>query len=440
MPSPSQLPSDQKEENKICVNRFITLILAKTNNTTLKFNEFGFSPTLEEGLDSMGFEEATPIQEKTIPVILEGKDIIACAQTGTGKTAAYLLPILNSIAENPQEKIHSLILAPTRELAIQIDQQVMGFGYFTGATSICVYGGGDGIGYEQQKRALQEGVNIIVATPGRLLAHMASGKIDFRHLENLVLDEADRMLDMGFHDDIMRIISALPKKRHSLLFSATMPPKIRTLAKKILHQPSEVNVAISKPSEGIDQQAYLVYDEHKMALIKHILDKPSYESIIIFASKKDIVKRLTKELIKKGIVAEGFHSDLEQAERENIMQRFKARRLRVLVGTDVISRGIDIVGISLIVNYDVPPDPEDYVHRIGRTARAATTGTAITFINDKDQNRFSRIERLIEKEVPKMPLPEGFAEGPAYTPKKGTAKKKPFRKKPFQKFKQIKGK
>lgn len=401
----------------------------------MKFTEFNFSPTLAEGLDSMGFEEATPIQEKTIPVILEGKDIIACAQTGTGKTASYLLPILNKIAENPREQINSLIIVPTRELAIQIDQQIMGFGYFTGATSICVYGGGDGMGYEQQKRSLQEGVNIIVATPGRLLAHMASGKVDFRYLEHLILDEADRMLDMGFHDDIMRIISALPKKRQSLLFSATMPPKIRTLAKKILEQPLEINVAISKPSEGIDQQAYLVYDEQKMELIKRILDNPAYESIIIFASKKEIVKRLTRELIKKGIVAEGFHSDLEQAQREDIMQRFKARRIRVLVGTDVISRGIDIVGISLVVNYDVPPDPEDYVHRIGRTARAATTGTAITFINDKDQNRFSRIERLIEKEVPKMDLPEGFMSGPAYEPKsRPNNKKNPNRKKPFRKF------
>lgn len=400
----------------------------------MRFTDFGFSSTLEEGLDSMGFEEATPIQEKTIPVILDGKDIIACAQTGTGKTASYLLPILNKIAENPREEIKSLILVPTRELAVQIDQQIMGFGYFTGATSICVYGGGDGRGYEQQRRAIQEGVNIIVATPGRLIAHMGSGKVDFSHLEHLILDEADRMLDMGFHDDIMRIISALPKRRQSLLFSATMPPKIRTLAKKILYQPLEVNVAISKPSEGIDQQAYLVYDEHKMELIKNILDNPSYESIIIFASKKDIVKRLTKELIKKGIVAEGFHSDLEQAQREDIMQRFKARRIRVLVGTDVISRGIDIVGISLVVNYDVPPDPEDYVHRIGRTARAATTGTAVTFINEKDQNRFSRIERLIEKEILKMPLPSSIAEGPLYAPRRGEKKKNTNRKKPFRKF------
>lgn len=372
----------------------------------------------------MGFEEATPIQEHAIPVILQQKDLIACAQTGTGKTASYLLPILNRIANNPQERINSLILVPTRELALQIDQQIMGFGYFTGATSICVYGGGDGIGYEQQKRAIRDGVNIIVATPGRLIAHISSGKFNFSDLETLVLDEADRMLDMGFLDDLMRIISYLPKKRQSLLFSATMPPKIRTLAKKILHDPAEINVAISKPSEGIDQQAYVVYDEQKIKLIKHILSNPVFESTIIFASKKEIVKRLTRELVKMGVVAEGFHSDLEQVQREEIMNRFKARRVAVLVGTDVISRGIDIVGISLVVNYDVPPDPEDYVHRIGRTARAATTGTAITFINDKDQNKFARIERLIEKEVPKHALPDGFGEGPAYTPNAKSKKKR----------------
>ncbi|WP_437922222.1 DEAD/DEAH box helicase [Sphingobacterium sp. LRF_L2] len=400
----------------------------------MKFTEFGFSETLEEGLDSMGFIEATPIQEQAIPVILNGKDLIACAQTGTGKTASYLLPILNQIAENPRESVHTIILVPTRELALQIDQQVMGFGYFTGATSICVYGGGDGMGYEQQKRAIREGVNIIVATPGRLLAHLSSGKFDFSHLQFLVLDEADRMLDMGFHDDIMRIISHVPQKRQSLLFSATMPSKIRTLAKKILQGPEEINVAISKPSEGIDQQAYLLYDDSKIPLIKHILENPSYESVIIFASKKDIVKQLTRELLKMGVSVEGFHSDLEQSQREEVMHRFKAKRLRVLVGTDVISRGIDIVGISLVVNFDVPPDPEDYVHRIGRTARAATTGTAITFINDKDQNRFARIERLIEQEIKKIDLPEGFPEGPAYDPKSKNKKKKPFnRKKKFNK-------
>lgn len=383
----------------------------------MKFNEFGFIPTLEEGLDSMGFVEATPIQEQTIPVILSKKDLIACAQTGTGKTASYLLPLLNMIGENPKEQINALILSPTRELALQIDQQVMGLGYFTGATSIAIYGGGDGMGYEQQSRALKEGVNIIVATPGRLIAHMASGKFDLSTLSYLVLDEADRMLDMGFYEDIIRIISALPIEKQTVLFSATMPPKMRALAKKIMVDPAEVSISISKPSQGIDQQAYLVYDEQKIKLIKHLLKNADYSSIIIFASKKDIVKKLAIDLARQGLQVEGFHSDLDQHQREDIMNRFKAKRLRVLIGTDVISRGIDVDGISLVVNYDVPPDPEDYVHRVGRTARAATTGTAITFINDKDQSRFGRIEKLIEAEVSKKPLPEGFAEGPVYDPK-----------------------
>ncbi|SKB37193.1 Superfamily II DNA and RNA helicase [Sphingobacterium nematocida] len=397
----------------------------------MRFDEFGFIPTLEEGLDTMGFVEATPIQEQTIPVILRDEDLIACAQTGTGKTAAYLLPILHKNGQEPQERVDTIVLVPTRELALQIDQQVMGLGYFTGTTSISIYGGGDGMGYEQQKRAIREGVNIIVATPGRLISHMASGKFDFSGLKHLVLDEADTMLDMGFYDDIIRIISYLPQKRQTLLFSATMPTKIRGLAKKILHNPTEINIAISKPSEGIDQHAYLVYDEHKNDLIRHILKDPKYSSVIVFASKKEIVKTLTKDLIKSGIAAEGFHSDLEQSEREDIMSRFRAKKLNVLVGTDVISRGIDIVGISLVVNYDVPPDPEDYVHRVGRTARAATTGTAITFINVKDQGKFALIEKLVEYEITKVPLPDGFAAGPEYTPKlksNNRNKRKPFNK------------
>lgn len=396
----------------------------------MRFTDFGLISTLEEGLDSMGFSEATPIQEQTIPVILQDKDLIACAQTGTGKTAAYLLPILHKIAKNPQDRVNTIILSPTRELALQIEQQIMGFGYFTGATSIAVYGGGDGMGYEQQKRAIREGVNVIVATPGRLISHMSSGKFDFSHLDHLVLDEADTMLDMGFYDDIVRIISYLPKKRQSLLFSATMPPKIRTLAKKILDHPVEINIAISKPSAGIDQRAYLVYDEQKNALIQQILNDPKYSTAIVFASKKDIVKTLTRELVKRGIKAEGFHSDLDQSTRESIMNKFRAQRVNVLIGTDVISRGIDIVGISLVVNYDVPQDPEDYVHRVGRTARADSTGTAITFVNVKDQRRFANIEHLVGYEVPKMPLPEGFSEGPTYSPnRKDHTEKKPFRKK-----------
>ncbi|QQD13025.1 DEAD/DEAH box helicase [Sphingobacterium sp. UDSM-2020] len=401
----------------------------------MKFTEFGLAPSLEEGLDSMGYEDATPIQEQAIPVVLQHKDLIACAQTGTGKTASYLLPVLHKIAEEQSDYINTLILVPTRELALQIDQQIMGLGYFTGATSIAVYGGGNGMDYEQQRTAIKEGANIIVATPGRLIAHLASGKLHFNKVKHFILDEADRMLDMGFHEDIMKIISFLPKKRQNLLFSATMPGKIRTLAKQILHDPTEINIALSKPSEGINQQVYMVYDDQKTALIQHILTNPTYTSTIIFASKKEFVKRLSTDLHKSGIAVEAFHSDLEQAHREDIMNRFKAKQINVLIGTDVISRGIDIVGISLVINYDVPPDPEDYIHRVGRTARAATTGTAITFVNQKDQPRFAKIEELIGSSIEKLDLPEGFSAGPAYDPTRySDQKKKPSKKKKFKKF------
>lgn len=383
----------------------------------MNFTEFGFTPQLEEGLESMNYAEATPIQQQAIPVILAQKDLIACAQTGTGKTASYLLPILHKLSARKTNYVNTLILAPTRELALQIDQQIMGFGYFTGATSVAVYGGGDGSGYEQQKRGIMEGANIIVATPGRLISHMSSGKFDFTKLEHLILDEADRMLDMGFYDDLIRIISYLPEKRQNLLFSATMPQKIRNLAKKILHDPTEINIALSKPSEGIKQQAYMVFDEQKVNLTKAILANPDYTSVIIFASKKDIVKKLAIELARQGVTVEAFHSDLEQKDREDIMNRFKSKRLNVLVGTDVISRGIDIVGISLVINYDVPPDPEDYIHRVGRTARAATTGTAITFVNPKDKTRFANIEAFIGSGIENLVLPEDLGVGPVFDAK-----------------------
>ncbi|MFC5283476.1 DEAD/DEAH box helicase [Pedobacter alpinus] len=402
----------------------------------MKFEDFNFVPSLQEGLDTMGFTKPTPIQQEAIPHILAGKDIIACAQTGTGKTASYLLPLLHKIEEEDKSVIDTLILSPTRELALQIDQQIMGLAYFTGCTSIAVYGGGDGFSYEQQKRSLTDGVNIIVATPGRLIAHLTSGTIELKHLKHLVLDEADRMMDMGFYEDIVRIISYLPEKRQNLLFSATMPPKIRSLSKKILIDPVEVNIAISKPSEGILQQAYLAFDEQKIDLLISILSNAAYKSAIIFASRKEIVKKLNSSLNRKGIKSEAFHSDLDQDAREDIMVRFRGKSLSILIGTDVISRGIDVVGISLVVNYDVPPDPEDYIHRIGRTARAETTGTAITFINDKDQYKFGRIEELIGKEVPKIALPEGFTAGPEYKPSvkikknfnQNWKKKKPFKK------------
>ncbi|MDF3077504.1 MAG: box helicase [Sphingobacteriaceae bacterium] len=382
----------------------------------MTFSDFNFDEQLQEGLNSMGFKKPTPIQQQSIPLILQNKDLIACAQTGTGKTASYLLPIMHHIAVGEKSHVSTLILAPTRELAQQIDQQVEGLAYFTGISSIAVYGGGDGMIYEQQRRALIEGTDIIIATPGRLIAHLISGIVKLDHLKHLVLDEADRMLDMGFNEDIMRIVGYLPKNRQTLLFSATMPPKIRTLAAKLLNNPEQVNIAISQPAAGILQQAYLTYDPQKIPLLEGILRESQYPSILVFASTKDKVKELGRSLSKLGIKVKPFHSDLEQDEREDILRAFKSRQLPVIVGTDVLSRGIDVEGISLVVNFDVPPDPEDYIHRIGRTARAETTGTAITFINEKDQRKFASIEALIGREIPKLPLPEALGDGPEYQP------------------------
>lgn len=397
----------------------------------MTFNDFNFDERLLEGLDSMGFDTPTPIQEQAIPLILQNRDLIACAQTGTGKTAAYVLPLINKIIHTEHSHLNTLIIAPTRELAQQIDQQVEGFAYFTGVSSISVYGGGDGAAWEQQKRALRDGTDIVIATPGRLIAMLTQpgSPIKTDHLQHLVLDEADRMLDMGFYEDILRIISFLPQNRQTLLFSATMPPKIRALAGRILKDPEQVNIAISKPPEGILQQAYMAYDEQKTALLKHLLSTIPYDRVIIFASTKDKVKMLNRELLRSGLSIKAFHSDLEQQEREEIMREFRNKELHILIGTDILSRGIDVEGISLVVNYDVPPDPEDYVHRIGRTARAERTGTAITFINPADQRKFFTIENLIGKDIPKLKLPGELGEGPAYNPE---ARSKSGPKKPFK--------
>ncbi len=401
----------------------------------MTFHEFNFNLTLLDGLDAMGFDNATPIQEKAIPVVLNNKDLIACAQTGTGKTAAYLLPVMNKIIDEGVGKLSTLIIAPTRELAQQIDQQVEGLAYFTGISSVPVYGGGDGQVFSQQQKAMREGADIVIATPGRLLAMLTqSGSVDMSSIKYLILDEADRMLDMGFYDDIVRIINYLPVQRQTLLFSATMPPKIRTLANKILNNPEEISIAISKPAAGILQQAYLTYDAQKTPLIKHLLQDKEHGSVIIFCSTKEKVKELERELKRNKLTMKAFHSDLEQPEREEIMRAFRNRDLQVLIGTDILSRGIDVDGISLVVNYDVPPDPEDYIHRIGRTARAETTGTAITFVNPKDQRKFHNIESLIGYEVTKLTLPEGMGEQPEYTPMAKFKKEiKPGFKKPFKK-------
>ncbi len=385
----------------------------------MTFSDFNFSSTLLDALSMMGFKAPTPIQEQAIPIIMENHDIIACAQTGTGKTGAFLLPILDKIAskESASSHIKTLIIAPTRELALQIDQQVEGFGYFLGVSSLSVYGGGDSSSWDQQKKALSDGADIIVATPGRLIAHINLGYVDFSHLEYLILDEADRMLDMGFHDDIMMIVSKLPKKRQTLLFSATMPGKIRQLSKKLLNNPKQLNIAMSKPVEGVLQGAYLVFEDQKINLIENLLNgKKNYPSILIFASTKKKVREINQRLLRKNFVSAEISSDLDQEQRESTLRKFKSKKTQILVATDILARGIDIKEISLVINYEVPQDAEDYVHRIGRTARADATGVALTLISDKDQYRFKQIEDLIESEVMKIPNPPEIGQGPKYNP------------------------
>ncbi len=371
-----------------------------------------------EGIDASGYEEATPVQEQVIPLILSDKDVIASAQTGTGKTAAFLLPLINKIltSSHDQSTLNALIIVPTRELAIQIAQHIEGLSYFTNVSSIAVYGGGDGNAFVQEKKALSMGADIVVCTPGKMMAHIKMGYVKLDGLKYLVLDEADRMLDMGFFDDIMFIIKHLPAKRQNLLFSATMPHKIRELARKILHQPQEVNISISKPPEKIIQQAFIVYDPQKIPLILFLLKETTFKTVLIFCSSKLSVKQLTRDLKRNKINADEIHSDLDQDKREDVLIQFKSRRLHVLIATDILSRGIDIDNIDLVINFDVPHDGEDYVHRIGRTARAEADGTAYTLVNVKDQHKFAAIEKLIGKEVPKAQVPPELGEVPEYAP------------------------
>ena len=386
----------------------------------MKFNKLGLNKELENGLEMMGFENTTPIQEKTIPIILNGNDLIACAQTGTGKTAAFVLPILSILSKkNQNNKVKALIITPTRELAKQIDLQIEGFSYFTNTSSYPIYGGGTGPEFENQKQALIKGTEIIICTPGRLLAHLKFDYFDTNYINHLILDEADRMLDMGFYDDIIKIVDKLPKKRQTLLFSATMPKAIRKLAKNILNMPKEISLAISKPASGIKQYAFLVYDKQKVKLIKEILlqkkKTQKLKHVLIFASSIKSVKEIKRTLNKSGFSASDMHSGLDQSSRENTIRDFKNNKIKVLVATDILSRGIDIKGIELVINYEVPNDAEDYVHRIGRTARADKTGEAITFINENQIKSFMSIEKLIEKEIEKKPLPFNFEKGPLYS-------------------------
>ncbi len=440
----------------------------------MQFEELDLNYDILDALDDMNFVECTPIQEHTIPPLLEGRDLIGVAQTGTGKTAAYLLPVLSKLRDGgyPKDAINCVIMAPTRELAQQIDQAMQGFAYYLdGISSVAVYGGNDGVRYEQEKRGMQMGTDVVIATPGRFISHLSLGNIDLSHVGFFILDEADRMLDMGFSDDIMQIVKYLPEKRQTIMFSATMPQKIIDLAKTILTNPVEVKLAVSKPAEKIQQSAFICYEPQKLRLIEYLFKNPqltifkggdmndetetdcdaekeitaqaeatqeakeaeatqegkeaeatqegkeaeALNRVIIFVGKKTHVKDVTYTLKRRGFNAEAMHSDLSQQERDDVMWRFKTGKVAVLVATDIVARGIDIDDVQLVINFDVPHDCEDYVHRIGRTARANHDGIAITLVNEKDQPLFKDIERFLEKEITKNPIPEELGEGPEYT-------------------------
>ena len=386
----------------------------------MKFSEFEFDPRLLEGLEAMGFEEATPIQEQAIPLIMEQNDVLACAQTGTGKTAAFLLPIINELTLNEPAGIDTLIIEPTRELVMQVDQQLEAFSYFTQISSIAVYGGRGGQAMEQERRALKQEVAIIVATPGRFTAHLDLGYVNLDNVKHLVLDEADRMLDMGFAPAIMDIVNRLPRVRQTLLFSATMPNDIRRFAKNLLRRPKEINIAVSKPAENIIQTVYEIEDNGKIPLtIKLLKGKKRLRRVLIFASTKRKVKDLAAALTRNKLPVGEVHSDLDQAHREEQVLKFKNGTLPIIVATDVLSRGIDISGIDVVINYDVPGDAEDYVHRIGRTARAEASGIAITYVNREDYHRFQRIEKLIETHVRRLMLPPELEDAKIKPPGKG---------------------
>ena len=381
----------------------------------MKFEELDLNDNILDALEDMRFETCTPIQEKCIPEILAGRDVLGVAQTGTGKTAAYLLPILSMIDDGgfPRDAINCVIMSPTRELAQQIDQAMQGFSYYLPDTSsIAIYGGNDGNRYDQELKSLQLGADVVIATPGRLISHISLGNADFSKVSFFVLDEADRMLDMGFSEDIMTIAKELPKNCQTIMFSATMPDKIEELAKSLLKNPVEVKIAVSKPAEKIRQSAYICHETQKLGIVKDLFKAGDLKRVIIFSGKKQKVKQITQALVRLGINAGEMHSDLEQAQRNEMMYRFKSGQIDVLVATDILSRGIDIDDIAMVINYDVPRDPEDYVHRIGRTARAERDGRAITFVSTDDQRYFQQIERFLEKKIERNALPEGLGEAP----------------------------
>lgn len=386
----------------------------------MRFDQLDLSDDILDALDAMRFEECTPIQEQAIPLILEGRDIIAVAQTGTGKTAAYLLPVIDRLADLPEAKdyVNCIVMSPTRELAQQIDRQMEGFAYYVPVSSVAIYGGTDGATFAQQQRGLKMGADVVIATPGRLLAHLQMGYVDLSKVSYFILDEADRMLDMGFYDDIMQIVKQLPESRQTLMFSATMPPKIQQMAKAILKDPAEVKIAVSRPTEKIDQSAFVCHEGQKSGILRHLFKTAHSKRVIVFSSSKQKVKELARELRRAKVKTGEMHSDLEQNDRDQVMLDFRAGRLDVLVATDILARGIDIDDIAMVVNYDVPHEAEDYVHRIGRTARANADGMAVTLISHREQPKFGYIENFLGYEVRKQEVPAELGEAPEYNPKK----------------------
>ncbi len=402
----------------------------------MDFIDFGFDDDLMDGIDAMGYRTATPVQEQVIPHIIAGRDIIAAAQTGTGKTAAFLLPVIHRLLSEHHDShnINAMIIVPTRELAVQISQTLEGISYYTDVSFIEVYGGTGGASFAAEKKALTSGVDIVICTPGRMISHLNMGYVKMDALRYLILDEADRMLDMGFYEDIIKIISYMPKQRQNLLFSATMPPGIRKLANTILHNPAEINIAISKPPEQIVQEMFLVYDAQKIPLVKWVLQQKEFGSVLVFCSSKQSVKQLCEELKRAKFPVGQIQSDLEQEQREQVLLDFRSKKLKILVATDILSRGIDIEDIDLVINFDVPHDGEDYIHRIGRTARAASKGTAYTFVVPKELYKFDKIEQLIGRQVTRQAVPEQFGKAPS--PEEGATK--PAGKKKYNKFKRKK--
>ena len=398
----------------------------------MRFDELLLEDSVLDGLDAMNFHEMMPVQELSIPAILEGKDIIGCAQTGTGKTAAYVLPVINEISKGnlPSDAINAVIMAPTRELAQQIDQQIEGFSYYLPVSAVAVYGGTDGIAFVQQERGMKMGADIVIATPGRLLSHMMMGSVDLSRVSFFILDEADRMLDMGFYDDIIQIYKQLPSNCQILLFSATMPPKIKTLAEKILKNPTAIEIAIAKPPESIVQTAYICYEWQKMKILEKLFKEREPKRVLIFSSSKQKVKELTMALKRMNINVAAMHSDLVQSARDQVMKEFKSGFVNMLVATDVVSRGIDISDISIVINYDIPNEPEDYVHRIGRTARGTEgSGLAITLVSEREQPDFRKIEKFLGKNIEKIKVDPSLGKAPGYNPQQYWMYKKRFEKK-----------